>query len=133
MRSLGLFGGCYRAHGPAAAGPPCSAARPGSAKRRRSLPPPPEPPALSCLARPGLPGFDLKGLPDAAAHEVLALRPDRPSDAARARILAQAHGNPLALLELPAVSGFEALGDELVPELPARLIEAFHVQIESLP
>jgi DNA-binding CsgD family transcriptional regulator len=85
------------------------------------------------LERSGLPGFELKGLPESAAQEVLALRSDRPTEAACARILAQAHGNPLALLELPATSGFEHLGEEHVPELPARLIEAFRVQIESLP
>jgi DNA-binding CsgD family transcriptional regulator len=85
------------------------------------------------LERSGLPGLEVKGLPDDAAREVLTLRSDRPSDSARVRILAQAHGNPLALLELPAGSGLESLGDEPLPELPERLIEAFRAQVERLP
>ncbi|MBR7830822.1 AAA family ATPase [Actinospica sp. MGRD01-02] len=86
------------------------------------------------LERSGLPGLEVKGLPDAAAQEVIALRADRPSPAARAWILAQAHGNPLALLELPAVSALDSHGDaQPVPELPERLVEAFRAQIESLP
>ncbi|HTJ66654.1 MAG TPA: AAA family ATPase [Actinospica sp.] len=85
------------------------------------------------LERSGLPGIEVAGLSDDAAREVLGLRGDSPSDAARARILAQAHGNPLALLELPAVSGFESLGDVAVPELPERLMEAFRAQVERLP
>ena len=85
------------------------------------------------LERSGLPGLELRGLSEAAAEQVLALRADEPSGVARARILAQAHGNPLALLELPAVSGFEVFGDEPAPALPERLVDAFRVQVERLP
>jgi DNA-binding CsgD family transcriptional regulator len=85
------------------------------------------------IDRSGLPGLEVKGLSGSAAEEVLALRADEPSDTACARILAQAHGNPLALLELPAVSGLEGPGEESVPALPERLIEAFRLQVERLP
>ena len=85
------------------------------------------------LERSGLSGLELKGLSEPAAEQVLSLRADEPSGAARARILAQAHGNPLALLELPAVSGFEVPGEEPVPALPERLIAAFRLQVERLP
>lgn len=83
------------------------------------------------LDRSGLPGLELGGLSDAAAEAVLARRADEPTGAARARILAQAHGNPLALLELPAVAGFDALDGE--PKLPERLIDVFRAQVEQLP
>ena len=85
------------------------------------------------LERSGLAGLEVKGLSEAAAEQVLELRADRPSEAARARILAQSHGNPLALLELPAAAGFGVLGDEPTPELPERLIAAFRLQVERLP
>ncbi|HET9167882.1 MAG TPA: AAA family ATPase [Actinospica sp.] len=85
------------------------------------------------IERSGLPGTELRGLAPEAAEQVLELRADRPPEAARARILAQAHGNPLALLELPASSGLEAFGDDPVPALPERLIEAFRAQMAALP
>ena len=44
------------------------------------------------LERSGLPGLELRGLSESAAAEVLALRADQPSDAARARILARRTG-----------------------------------------
>ena len=85
------------------------------------------------LERSGLPGLEIRGLSTDAAEAVLALRTEAVSGPARTRILAQAHGNPLALLELPAVAGFEGTGLEPAPELPERLVEAFRVQMERLP
>ena len=85
------------------------------------------------LERSGLPGLELKGLSADAAEAVLTLRTEAVSGPARTRILAQAHGNPLALLELPAVAGFEGTGLEQVPELPERLVEAFRARVELMP
>jgi DNA-binding CsgD family transcriptional regulator len=90
------------------------------------------------LERSGLRTLPLAGLDETAAQELLDRRPAVLSRAAREHILAQAHGNPLALLELPpeeesARLGLEALGDAPVPELPQRLIYAFRTQIEQLP
>ena len=85
------------------------------------------------LEQSGLPGLEISGLSNEAAEQVLALRREGVSGSARRRILAEAHGNPLALLELPAVAGPEGTGVGQVPELPERLVEAFRTQIESLP
>ena len=89
------------------------------------------------LERSGLPELALAGIDAQAAQELLARRPAL-SRAARAQILAQAHGNPLALLELPPEAGAmgagsAALGDLPVPELPQRLVYAFRGQVEQLP
>lgn len=89
------------------------------------------------LERSGLASVELDGLMADAAEQLLAWRPQELSAGARDRILQQAHGNPLALLELPAEGqdgvGYDVLGDESVPDLPARLIHAFRAQVERLP
>lgn len=86
----------------------------------------------------GLPTLELGGLAPDAARQVLARRGGTLSRAARTRILGEAQGNPLALLELPAEddaggAGFEAPGTASSRELPQRLIDAFRAQVERLP
>jgi DNA-binding CsgD family transcriptional regulator len=94
------------------------------------------------LERSGLPQLELAGLSAQASEELLAARGTVLSRAAREQILAQAHGNPLALLELPAEvgtadgaggAGLAPLGGLPVPELPQRLVYAFRAQVEQLP
>jgi DNA-binding CsgD family transcriptional regulator len=90
------------------------------------------------LERSGLPALELAGLSGEAAQELLGRRAAALSRAAREQILAQAHGNPLALLELPPEAeptgaGAEVLGGAPAPELPQRLIHAFRAQVEQLP
>ncbi|NRQ33647.1 AAA family ATPase [Nonomuraea sp. NN258] len=91
---------------------------------------------LIFVARPefdadGLPGLPLTGLGGAAARELLAARaPDLAADV-RERILAEAEGNPLGLIELP-------LSAESAPELgplplTRRLQDAFHHRVARLP
>ena len=101
----------------------------------------------SDLDRSGLPVLELAGLPEPIAQELLESRGEPLSRAARARVLAVAQGNPLALLELPAEEpaspgspgvgggalGSAVLGGAPVPELPQRLVYAFRAQVERLP
>jgi DNA-binding CsgD family transcriptional regulator/tetratricopeptide (TPR) repeat protein len=63
---------------------------------------------------PGLPELTVAPLPDPAAREVLStLRDGRMDTSAQRRLLREAGGNPLALLELPARSaGLDATGVE---------------------
>jgi len=85
------------------------------------------------LARAGLPELDVKGLDDASARAVLAEHGAGLSHASRERILQEALGNPLALVELPAAlreapdRGLEAL------PLTARLERAFAARLAELP
>jgi DNA-binding NarL/FixJ family response regulator len=96
-------------------------------------------PGCATLDRSGLASLGISGLsPEASAELLDRRRGARLSTAARDRILAQAQGNPLALLELPAESGparqgFEILGESGPPELPERLMDAFRAQVEALP
>ena len=89
----------------------------------------------SVLDDAGLPELRLGGLDDAAAGALLdASAPQLPL-AARARVLHEAAGNPLALLELPTVVGRP--GDERwvaggVP-LTERLEHAFADRVSDLP
>ncbi|HEY1636470.1 MAG TPA: AAA family ATPase [Acidimicrobiales bacterium] len=85
----------------------------------------------------GLPELELLGLDDTAAMalldaQVLGLEP-----LLRARLVEEAVGNPLALLELPKTLGSELLGGyELPPSrlpLTARLERAFALQESQLP
>jgi len=84
-----------------------------------------------------LPGLRLEGLADQAARELLDERfPGLPS-AVRERLLAEAEGNPLALLELPtALSSGVRAGEAALPaNLPvtARLEQAFAARTADLP
>ena len=89
----------------------------------------------SALADAGLPEHRLAGLDDVTAAELLdAAAPELPL-AARNRVLHEAAGNPLALLELPAV----AVRPDDEPSLPGglpltqRLERAFAARVSDLP
>lgn len=87
------------------------------------------------LADAGLPEYRLTGLDEATSAALLdASAPDLPPST-RSRVLGEAAGNPLALLELPAAKG--RLGDEqsLPGGLPltARLERAFAGRVADLP
>lgn len=81
----------------------------------------------------GLPELRLTGLePEAAATLLDAELPP----AVRYRVLAEAHGNPLALLELPAALAAEPPGAAFRPgalPLTDRLRVTFHGQVSRLP
>ena len=86
----------------------------------------------------GLPELRLQGLSDADARELLASANIGPLDErVRDRIIAEARGNPLALLELPrglsppGLAGGFALPDEL--PLPSRIEASFRKRVEQLP
>src|SRR4029077_10585274 len=103
-----------------------------------------EPVALVFAARE--PGDELRGLPelvvgglgDSAARELLGSVVGGPLDErVRDRIVAEARGNPLALLELPQgvtpaelAGGFGLPG---LPGLPGRIEESFRRRLEVLP
>ena len=76
---------------------------------------------------PGVPELSLRGLAPADAAALLAEHATGLDAGARHRVLAEAVGNPLALIELPtaAVSGGAALTD--------RLRDAFQAQVRTLP
>ncbi|WP_204037049.1 AAA family ATPase [Micromonospora qiuiae] len=82
---------------------------------------------------PGLPELRLTGLAPAAAAALLDRHPLTP--AVRHRLLAEACGNPLALLELPAALAAEN-GSAFPPgalPLTSRLQLAFHGQVSRMP
>ncbi|HWM11182.1 MAG TPA: AAA family ATPase [Solirubrobacteraceae bacterium] len=88
----------------------------------------------SALADAGLPEHRLVGLDDTTAAALLdAAAPGLPHTA-RNHVLREAAGNPLALLELPAVSASDA--EPSVPgslPLTERLERAFAVRVSELP
>ena len=91
---------------------------------------------LDALA--GLPELQLEGLTDAHARELLASVVSGPLDErVGERIIAETHGNPLALLELPHgsspadLAGGFALTAAL--PLPGRIEESFRRRVERLP
>lgn len=78
-----------------------------------------------------LPGLPIEGLRDADARALLAAASVSTLDEqVRYRILAEARGNPLALLELPKAGGF-ALPD--AASLPNRIERGFQVRLAELP
>src|SRR5512133_3555390 len=86
----------------------------------------------------GLPELPLNGLSDAHARELLASVICVPlDDRVRERLVAETHGNPLALLELPHglspadLAGGFALTAAL--PLPSRIEESFRQRAERLP
>ena len=85
---------------------------------------------------PGLPELRLGALGAAEAGELLAARAAAPGAAldreARNRVLAEAHGNPLALLELPAEHAGRPGPAAAVP-LAGRLQLAYHSQVSRMP
>ncbi|WP_242454666.1 helix-turn-helix transcriptional regulator [Bailinhaonella thermotolerans] len=85
------------------------------------------------FAAPGLPELRLSGLRPEAAAALLDRHPLPP--ALRFRLLAEARGNPLALLELPVALGAEPAGTFAPGALPltGRLRLAFHGRVSRLP
>jgi DNA-binding CsgD family transcriptional regulator len=86
----------------------------------------------------GLPDLLLEGLPDADARELLGSAFTGPLDErVRERIIAEAHGSPLALLELPRRISTEELaggfGVTTPIHLPDRIEESFREQVDRLP
>ncbi|MFD4637694.1 AAA family ATPase [Lentzea sp. NPDC058436] len=78
-----------------------------------------------------LPGLELRGLADAEARALLSSGPVAVvDDKVRERLLAEARGNPLALLELPKAGGF-ALPD--VASVPSRIERSFQDRWAALP
>jgi DNA-binding CsgD family transcriptional regulator len=88
----------------------------------------------SALADGGLPEHTLDGVDDTTAGALLDAVAPRLRLADRNRVLREAGGNPLALLELPAA--LEHTDDEPVPgglPLTARLEHAFAARVSDLP
>jgi len=84
---------------------------------------------------PGLDELRLGPLDEEAAGALLAVRPQRLSFETRARILRSAEGNPLALLELPAVESDSRLAADWSSgnSTTSRLKQVFGDRIERLP
>ncbi len=109
--------------------------------RRVSL----EPIGLLIVVRDGEPSpFDAAGLTDMhlgpldaeASRELLTTHAPDLSPAVRERLLADAAGNPLALIELPAALGSGSRERAILPDhlpLSARLERAFAVRLSELP
>ena len=91
----------------------------------------------SVLTVAGLSELRLEGLDDVTAGELLDERAPDLSTPVRARILEEAEGNPLALMELPAALASEqAAGRVSLPQLlplTARLERAFAARMDELP
>lgn len=86
----------------------------------------------------GLPALTLAGLAESDARALLAAEIRIPiDDAVRDRVVAEAHGNPLALLELPRNSRPEilasGLGERERPSVARRMEEAFLQRSATLP
>jgi DNA-binding CsgD family transcriptional regulator len=86
----------------------------------------------------GLPDLAVDGLSDAHARELLASVVRRPLDElVRERVLDEARGNPLALLELPRDHSVADLADSFrlpgASSLTSRIQEVFRRQIAELP
>ncbi|MFI6159064.1 AAA family ATPase [Micromonospora haikouensis] len=78
-----------------------------------------------------LPGLDVTGLSDADARTVLAARRHLLRDEqVLHRLLAEARGNPLALLELPWADG---LGPPDGTPVPSRIERSFRARLSGLP
>lgn len=91
----------------------------------------------SSLLEAGLPELHLKGLEGSAALELLNTHFPELAPAVRRRLLDEAQGNPLALLELPvALDSRERAGEVALPShlpLTARIEHAFAARIVELP
>lgn len=82
---------------------------------------------------PGLAELTLPGLRPDAAAALLDAGTTRLTPATRYRLLAESGGNPLALLELPAVVGETGVDDANPLPLTQRLQVAFHGRVTRLP
>lgn len=79
----------------------------------------------------GFPMLEVTGIDAEAAQELLARSAGSLTAVERRLVADEAQGNPLALLELPAVWRTSAAGDRLA--LPVRLERAFATRIADLP
>jgi DNA-binding CsgD family transcriptional regulator len=86
----------------------------------------------SGFSAPGLPTLRLRGLDEEAASALLAERDAGLSPRVRERLLAEAAGNPLALIELPVALAADAAAGGVLP-LTDRIREAFADQARRLP
>ncbi|MER6219286.1 AAA family ATPase [Streptomyces sp900105755] len=91
----------------------------------------------SFLSGTGIPAYEVRPLDETAAHELVAGRFPAMAPRVRQRLVAEAAGNPLALLELPATLD-EAQRQERGPlsavlPLPEPLKKVFAVRVEALP
>ncbi|GAB7048354.1 helix-turn-helix transcriptional regulator [Catenuloplanes indicus] len=78
-----------------------------------------------------LPALAVEGIGDDSAGELLTLRSPLPLDErVRDRLVAEANGNPLALLELPRAGGFAPPSTSSVPTLIER---GFQARLAALP
>jgi len=86
---------------------------------------------------PGVDSLTVAPLDDASADALLAGRGRAAAPAVRTRLLAEAHGNPLALIELPVgLTDQQIAGATPLPEsipLTPRLRSVFRQRIEGLP
>jgi DNA-binding CsgD family transcriptional regulator len=92
-----------------------------------------EPVAMVLAARHGLdelPGIEVTGLADDDARRLLVDTRATLDEAVRERVLAEARGNPLALLELPGAGGFALPGTSSVP---SRVERSFADRLAALP
>ena len=92
--------------------------------------------AESFFDRAGLPSYELEPLDEAAAKALLTQRFPALASQVRQRLVADAQGNPLALLELPiALRDAEPARRHLADVLPltARLRDVFASRIRALP
>ncbi|MEV4470055.1 LuxR family transcriptional regulator [Nonomuraea sp. NPDC049504] len=92
-----------------------------------------EPVVMVLAARHGLddlPGVELTGLTDDDAHRLLADTRTTLDQAVRDRVLAEAGGNPLALLELPGAGGFAMPATSSVA---SRVERSFSDRLAGLP
>ena len=87
----------------------------------------------SDLDEAGLPGLALPGLDDEASRALVELNGAGLSEELKGRILAEAAGNPLALIELPAAAGQLDLAGAAEPlPLTARLEATFATRLTAL-
>ncbi|GAA5132243.1 ATP-binding protein [Pseudonocardia adelaidensis] len=84
------------------------------------------------LAAAGVPELPLAGLdPDSAGAMLDDLGAALPADQ-RERLIAETHGNPLALRELPPLIATQGAHLGVIP-LTSRVLDAFHHQVRALP
>jgi DNA-binding CsgD family transcriptional regulator len=90
----------------------------------------------SALSEAGLPKLRLEGLEETAAAALLATNAPALAPRVRKRLLAEAAGNPLALLELSVALGLDQLVGGVLPQwlpLTERLEQAFAARVRELP
>jgi len=90
--------------------------------------------ATTAIEHSGLPEIVLRPLADGAARDLLDRHGPELASAARERVLREAAGNPLALVELPATVRSD-IDDDPMETIPvtARVEQAFAAQVIDLP